>query len=1084
MPAQHAYQRSTADRTRRGIFLGWLAYVGFVIYGSLLPFDYTPLSAGSAVDAFLNTPFLHLGIESRADWIANGVLYLPVGFLTLSWLKSGRQPALIVASVIAALGFCLALAFAVEFSQLYFPPRTVSRNDIIAEGIGSVIGILLAFRGDAWLHAMLATLGERLADLLVRLLQTYVAAYFFFSLFPFDFLLSANELNGKLVSGNWGWLIAPSSLDRGLIPLAAKLMAEVLCTMPLGALLAHARRAHLRPAAIWLAGLGAGLAIELAQFFIFSGVSEGLSLITRAFGIYGGTWLWQRRTLLADLPKSALIHRIKPPLLALYLLLLSAVNGWYSHPWHGLAEAGETLTQTRFIPLYYHYYTTEQAALVSLASVALMYLPLGLLSWLNRQPPRVAFWLAALVALPIETSKLFIADLHPDPTNLLIAAFAAGATAILIKHLTLGASTGLPRQAAKSPEQKPEIQSTTAPQPLRGAAIALSLACAAWLAIDFPFHPFVLASLLLVYAATIWQRPWLIWFFIPAALPLLDLAPWSGRFYWDEFDYLLLISIAIAWVKTAAIPAKARDRGWLLAIAMLAALFAIGALRGVTELALPNLNLFSSYYSPFNGLRQAKGIFFALLLALLWRRFTGAGRAVETLFTYGMLTGLAGVSLTVIWERISFPGFWAFSDAYRVTGPFSAMHVGGADLETYLTCTIPFALLVLNQTNSRWLRLAVVSCLLGAGYALMVSFSRIGYLGCAAAILSTGYLLSRHDRRDKPGRPNTPPAGQSKKIVWTAVAAGAVALAVIPFASGDFAQKRFALTQSDLAVRLAHWDDALSIRNPGLINEVFGTGLGRYPETHFWRSNETRAASYQLTRETDNTVLRLGAGSPTYIEQWVSLLAATDYRLELDARSPQSGATANILLCEKWLLTSANCLKTQVSNQTPMHWERLSFSLNSEQLGTTAWPFHRPIKLSITNDSTESIEIDNIRLLDPAGHDLLGNGSFSAGLDRWFMSVDRDLPWHVWSMPVAILFELGWFGVLTLAMQVIAAMRRMLDAAGRGNQMSAVAFSAALGTLLIGLMDTVIDAPRISLLLILLLAVGSCRQTANQESTN
>ena len=39
--------------------------------------------------------------------------------------------------------FSLALALAVEFTQLFFPPRTVSLNDILAESAGAVIGLSL-----------------------------------------------------------------------------------------------------------------------------------------------------------------------------------------------------------------------------------------------------------------------------------------------------------------------------------------------------------------------------------------------------------------------------------------------------------------------------------------------------------------------------------------------------------------------------------------------------------------------------------------------------------------------------------------------------------------------------------------------------------------------------------------------------------------------------------------------------------------------------------------------------------------------------------------------------------------------------
>ena len=49
-------------------------YAAFVVYGSLVPLAYTPLPWAQAWETFKATPFLQLGVESRADWIANGVL--------------------------------------------------------------------------------------------------------------------------------------------------------------------------------------------------------------------------------------------------------------------------------------------------------------------------------------------------------------------------------------------------------------------------------------------------------------------------------------------------------------------------------------------------------------------------------------------------------------------------------------------------------------------------------------------------------------------------------------------------------------------------------------------------------------------------------------------------------------------------------------------------------------------------------------------------------------------------------------------------------------------------------------------------
>ena len=61
---------------------------------------------------------------------ANGVLYAPLAFLAARAL-TGLGLVSSLAVVLAALT-CGALAVAVEFTQLFFPARTVSQNDILA----------------------------------------------------------------------------------------------------------------------------------------------------------------------------------------------------------------------------------------------------------------------------------------------------------------------------------------------------------------------------------------------------------------------------------------------------------------------------------------------------------------------------------------------------------------------------------------------------------------------------------------------------------------------------------------------------------------------------------------------------------------------------------------------------------------------------------------------------------------------------------------------------------------------------------------------------------------------------------------
>mgnify|MGYP000229232654 CR=1 FL=1 len=60
----------------------WLLWVAFVVYGSLVPWDFNPVPMDQAISQFMRISLLQVGAEGRADWVANGVLYVPVGFLT------------------------------------------------------------------------------------------------------------------------------------------------------------------------------------------------------------------------------------------------------------------------------------------------------------------------------------------------------------------------------------------------------------------------------------------------------------------------------------------------------------------------------------------------------------------------------------------------------------------------------------------------------------------------------------------------------------------------------------------------------------------------------------------------------------------------------------------------------------------------------------------------------------------------------------------------------------------------------------------------------------------------------------------
>lgn len=1041
----------------------WLAYVAFVIYGSMVPLEFQPLPLDQAWARFRQIPTLQLGVEQRADWVANGVLYVPVGFLTVALFGGGRlhwfrNLPLLFGAVL----FSFALALGVEFTQLFFPARTVSRNDVIAEWIGSVLGIVLALHGSPWLHRLLAALSGRADQAVVRGLQAYAAGYLAFSFFPYDFLLSPAEVVDKAHSEAWSWLIAGQNLDRGIVMFAAKLLAEASAVVPIGLMFGRWNESRCRTAAsqAWLVGGLLGLFIEFLQFFVYSGISQGVSLLTRAAGMTVGAMLWRERRRLGRLQDARIDRRLLAVLIVLYLLALLMVNGAFDHQWQGLAAARQSLASTRFLPFYYHYFTTEQAALLSLASVVLMYAPIGALSWLRGWIPAVALCSAMVVASGIEAGKLFLGGLHADPTNVLIAAFATWATASLLARLSKGGvllpSIGEPPRAVE--EARGETLKESRPRSwLAGLA---TLALAGWVAVDFPFGSYALAGALLGYAMLVWHRPQFIWMAIPAALPLLDLAPWSGRFYLDEFDFLITVSLVIGYARTDSTP-KGRSRdAWSLLIGVLLALsFIIGTARGLLPWQWPDANSFNNYYSPYNALRVAKGALWGFLLLALLPRFTGD---VRRLFATGMVIGLAGTVAVVMWERIAFPGLLNFTDVYRATGPFSQMHAGGADIETFLTVAVPFAILMLMGAQSWWLRLCTSIVILGATYALMVTFSRAGYVGYALA-MGIAILFAARTRWQR---------GPWRWMVPAAIVVATVAIA-LPIYSGSFAQERVARSGSDLTTRMAHWQDALAMRDRGLMTTLFGMGLGRFPETHYWRSMERKAGGYWLMRESDNAFLRLGAGYPLYVEQIVATEPEQEYALRFSIRSAGVDAGVSVAVCEKWLLTSGRCVFESVEVSTPgSEWEQREIKLPSGAVGTGT-RLSVPVKLSFYNASPRSVDVDDVRLIGPNGESLIANGDFSRGMDRWFFSADQDLPWHVWSMPVAVLFEMGWVGVAALGMAVLLTLQRSARSAWRGDSYAAACFASLGGVVAIAGVDTVIDAPRFLMLVLLIVSLSS-----------
>jgi VanZ family protein len=437
-PTHLLHRRDDAALQAGQFAVGCLIYAVFVVYGSLVPLDYQHRPLADALAAFRHTPYLRLGVASRADWVANILLYIPLAFLGAGTVTAAlRSRAAKSAGVIAVALACIALAFAVEFAQLFFPPRTVSQNDLIAETTGTLIGIvlwLLAGKHLAHLWRTLVTGGGHSWQALAAL---YAIAYLAYSLFPYDFLISAAELREKLAGAGRPAFIAAESCGP-VLGCATKLLLEIAVVAPLGALLGRAFPALGIRAAL-LIGMALGAAIETAQILLASGTSQGVSVLTRGLGMAWGLALqrhFQLRWVTSYRREIRIALAIAAPL---YLALLAHING-FGGGFEPVWAAAEKLSATKLLPFYYHYYTTETAAVASLLGNAGAYAVIGVAAWLlwpNRKARWVTGGVAGLVALGIEILKLFTVTKKPDPTNLLIAFAAAWAAHAVLARLSV-----------------------------------------------------------------------------------------------------------------------------------------------------------------------------------------------------------------------------------------------------------------------------------------------------------------------------------------------------------------------------------------------------------------------------------------------------------------------------------------------------------------------------------------------------------------------------------------------------------------------------------------------------------------------
>src|SRR5690606_10201438 len=118
------------------------------------------------------------------------------------------------------------------------------------------------------------------------------------------------------------------------------------------------------------------------------------------------------------------------------------------------------------------------------------------------------------------------------------------------------------------------------------------------------------------------------------------------------------------------------------------------------------------------------------------------------------------------------------------------------------------------------------------------------------------------------------------------------------------------------------------------------------------------------------------------------------------------------------------------------------------------------------------VDVDRVRLLDAAGRNLVANGDFADGGDRWFFKTHSHLPWHLKNVWVHTVFAMGIVGLVLFAALSSLAWYWSAQVAWGGSAVAGVLVAWITGLLVVGRFDCLLDEPWIAMLLLGMLFVG------------
>tara|TARA_R110002167_G_scaffold196935_3_gene399971 strand:- start:14847 stop:17174 length:2328 start_codon:yes stop_codon:yes gene_type:complete len=294
---------------------------------------------------------------------------------------------------------------------------------------------------------------------------------------------------------------------------------------------------------------------------------------------------------------------------------------------------------------------------------------------------------------------------------------------------------------------------STAPQPfpfVRWFLCLLGLLALFYLvftATEFPVGGFALAIGLGVTAAVlIWQpHAWLI--VLPFFCVVVNLAPWSGRFLFNEWDLFVLCCILSPLIRYGF---SGQSIVWprkLVSVYVVLVMLGLSSVSLIDFFTAPHGN---PYLSPEFRLYVIKGIIVAWFLStLLLTELARAPQRATEFLIFGVWFASLAVFVIVLWERETLGllvssrdiyqignSFLNFATSYRAVGLLADMHTGGESIDGWYLMLIPFNILGIVYFKKISFKLLSFIALNMVFYAVLVGFTRATYAASALSVVS------------------------------------------------------------------------------------------------------------------------------------------------------------------------------------------------------------------------------------------------------------------------------------------------------------------------------------------------------------